>query len=74
MYSWQVAKIVPKDPDAMKKLRECEKAVQKMRFEEAIASNEHDRISVAEKLDYHSIGISSLCREIPLCVHPVDEE
>lgn len=53
----QVARIVPKDPDAMKKLRECEKAVQKMRFEEAIASSEHDRTSVAEKLDYHTIEV-----------------
>lgn len=53
----QVAKIVPRDPDAMKKLRECEKAVQKMRFEEAIATNDRDRVSVAESLDYHSIEV-----------------
>jgi serine/threonine-protein phosphatase 5 len=47
---------VPKDPDAVKKLRECEKAVTKIRFEEAIAMKEHDRHSVAESLDFHSIG------------------
>ncbi|KAI5068358.1 hypothetical protein GOP47_0016703 [Adiantum capillus-veneris] len=50
----QVAKIVPKDPDAMKKLRECEKAVQKIRFEEAIAS---DKIIVAETVDYQTIQV-----------------
>ncbi|KAH7365718.1 hypothetical protein KP509_18G042200 [Ceratopteris richardii] len=43
----------------MKKLRECEKAVQKMKFEEAIASGEHDRISVAESLDYHTIEVEA---------------
>ncbi len=47
---------MPKDPDALKKLRECEKAVAKIRFEEAIAMDEHDRHSVAESLDFHSIG------------------
>ncbi len=47
---------MPKDPDALKKLRECEKAVAKIRFEEAIAMEEHDRHSVAESLDFHSIG------------------
>jgi len=52
----QVQRIVPKDPDAVKKLRECEKAVTKIRFEEAIAMEEHDRHSVAESLDFHSIG------------------
>jgi len=52
----QVQRIVPKDPDALKKLRECEKAVAKIRFEEAIAMEEHDRHSVAESLDFHSIG------------------
>ncbi|KAH8937066.1 hypothetical protein BDL97_16G006400 [Sphagnum fallax] len=53
----QVQRIVPKDPDALKKLRECEKAVAKIRFEEAIAMEEHDRHSVAESLDFHSIEV-----------------
>eukprot|EP00249_Psilotum_nudum_P021502 c28129_g1_i1 orf=695-2140(-) len=51
----QVARIAPRDPDAMKKLRECEKAVQKMRFEEAIAMDE--RHSIAESLDFSSIEV-----------------
>jgi hypothetical protein len=50
----QVAKIVPKDPDAVKKLRECEKAVAKSKFEEAIALEWH---SVAATVDYHIIGM-----------------
>lgn len=52
----QVQKIVPKDPDATKKLRECEKEIAKIRFENAIAMEDHDGHSVAENLDFHSIG------------------
>jgi serine/threonine-protein phosphatase 5 len=47
-------KIVPKDPDAMKKLRECEKAVQKLRFEEAIATSV-DNHSIVDSVDYESM-------------------
>ncbi|BFI24353.1 serine/threonine-protein phosphatase 5 [Marchantia polymorpha subsp. ruderalis] len=50
----QVCKIVPKDPDAMKKLKECEKAVAKAKFEEAIAL---DSQSVATTLDYRTIEV-----------------
>ncbi|CAM6092853.1 unnamed protein product [Calypogeia fissa] len=50
----QVAKIVPKDPDATKKLRECEKAVAKSKFEEAIALEWH---SAAATVDYHTIEV-----------------
>lgn len=53
---FQVQRIVPKDPDATKKLKECEKAVTKIRFEEAIANEDHERHSVAESLDFRSIG------------------
>lgn len=46
----------PNDPDATKKLKECEKAVQKIRFEEAIAAHESERRSVADSIDFHMIG------------------
>jgi len=51
-----VQRIVPKDPDASKKVRECEKAITKIKFEEAIATEEEQKHSVVESLDYHSIG------------------
>lgn len=62
----QVVKIVPRDPDAMKKLRECEKAVQKMRFEEAIASNDGERKLISESLDYHSIEVEDSYKGVRL--------
>lgn len=37
-----VVKIAPRDPDARKKLRECEAALKKLRFEEAIRSSASD--------------------------------
>ncbi|XP_027932388.1 serine/threonine-protein phosphatase 5 isoform X3 [Vigna unguiculata] len=46
----------PNDPDASKKLKECEKAVMKLKFEEAIAAPESERHSVAESIDFHTIG------------------
>ncbi|XP_052177951.1 serine/threonine-protein phosphatase 5 isoform X1 [Diospyros lotus] len=52
----QVKKICPNDPDASKKLKECEKAVMKLKFEEAIAVPDSQRHSVAESIDFHSIG------------------
>ncbi|XP_061340320.1 serine/threonine-protein phosphatase 5 isoform X1 [Gastrolobium bilobum] len=52
----QVKKMCPNDPDASKKLKECEKAVMKLKFEEAIAVPESERRSIAESLDFHSIG------------------
>jgi hypothetical protein len=55
-----VKRICPNDPDATRKLKECEKAVQKIRFEEAISVGEVERHSIADSLDYHTIGISSL--------------
>ncbi|KAK8631707.1 hypothetical protein V6N13_028488 [Hibiscus sabdariffa] len=54
----QVKKISPNDPDATKKLKECEKAVMKLKFEEAISVPESERHSVADSIDYHSIGTS----------------
>ncbi|OIV92245.1 hypothetical protein TanjilG_00263 [Lupinus angustifolius] len=52
----QVKKMCPNDPDATKKLKECEKAVTKLKFEEAIAAPEAERHSIAESIDYKSIG------------------
>ena len=46
----------PNDPDATRKLKECEKAVMKIKFEEAIAVPESQRRSVADSIDYRSIG------------------
>ena len=53
-------RICPNDPDATRKLKECEKAVQKIRFEEAISVGDTERRSIADSLDYHIIGIWSL--------------
>ncbi|KAK7333599.1 hypothetical protein VNO80_30374 [Phaseolus coccineus] len=52
----QVKKMCPNDADATKKLKECEKAVMKLKFEEAIAAPESERRSVAESIDFHTIG------------------
>ncbi|XP_030462943.1 serine/threonine-protein phosphatase 5 isoform X1 [Syzygium oleosum] len=52
----QVKRLCPNDPDASKKLKECEKAVMKLKFEEAIAVPESARHSVADSIDYDSIG------------------
>ncbi|CAI0449206.1 unnamed protein product [Linum tenue] len=53
----QVKKIRPNDPDASKKLKECEKAVMKLKFEEAIAAPVAERRSVAESIDFRSIEV-----------------
>ncbi|TYK21148.1 serine/threonine-protein phosphatase 5 [Cucumis melo var. makuwa] len=52
----QLKKICPNDPDAAKKLKECEKAVMKLKFEEAISVPESERRSVADSIDFHLIG------------------
>ncbi|KAG6473806.1 hypothetical protein ZIOFF_067724 [Zingiber officinale] len=54
-----VKRICPNDPDATRKLKECEKAVQKIRFEEAIAVHESERHSVADSIDFHSIEVDA---------------
>lgn len=53
----QVKKICPNDPDATKKLKEAEKAVQKLRFIEAISVNDLENHSVVESIDFHSIEV-----------------
>ncbi|KAL0720307.1 hypothetical protein Bca4012_034906 [Brassica carinata] len=55
----QVKRISPNDPDATRKLRECEKAVKKLKFEEAISAPVSERISVAESIDFHTIEVES---------------
>ncbi|XP_047942408.1 serine/threonine-protein phosphatase 5 isoform X3 [Salvia hispanica] len=54
----QVKRLCPNDPDAAKKLKECEKAVMKLKFEEAISVPESEKRSVADSIDYHTIGTS----------------
>lgn len=53
----QVKKLSPNDPDAAQKVKECEKAVKKLKFEEAIAVPESERCSVADSIDYRSIEV-----------------
>lgn len=55
----QVKKLCPNDPDATKKLKECEKAVMKLKFEEAISVPESQRRSVADFIDYHTVGMTA---------------
>ncbi|XP_059450840.1 serine/threonine-protein phosphatase 5 isoform X1 [Corylus avellana] len=61
----QVKKISPNDPDATRKLKECEKAVMKLKFEEAIAVPDSQRHSVADSIDYHSIGTGPSSSSVP---------
>ncbi|KAK9665923.1 hypothetical protein RND81_14G146200 [Saponaria officinalis] len=53
----QVKRLCPNDRDAAGKLKECEKAVMKLKFEEAISVPESERRSVADSIDYHSIEV-----------------
>ncbi|KAF9589155.1 hypothetical protein IFM89_019471, partial [Coptis chinensis] len=55
----QVKRICPNDPDAAKKLKECEKAVMKLKFEEAIAVHDSERLSIADSMDFHTIEVES---------------
>ncbi|KAL8267252.1 hypothetical protein R6Q59_004596 [Mikania micrantha] len=52
----QVKRICPNDPDASKKLKECEKAVMKLKFEEAISVPTSLQRSIAESIDFRTIG------------------
>ncbi|PNX87188.1 serine/threonine protein phosphatase 5-like protein, partial [Trifolium pratense] len=51
-----VKKMCPNDPDATKKLKECEKAVMKLKFEEAISVPGSVKRPIAESIDFRSIG------------------
>lgn len=46
----------PNDPDATKKLKECEKAVMKLKFEEAISVPGSEKHPIADSIDFRSIG------------------
>uniref|UniRef100_A0A7R9TVH2 Serine/threonine-protein phosphatase T n=1 Tax=Prasinoderma coloniale TaxID=156133 RepID=A0A7R9TVH2_9VIRI len=50
----RVVRLKPQDPDARRKLRECEKALQKLRFEEAIGYAE---TAPAEFPDWRSMAV-----------------
>ncbi|QHO36673.1 Serine/threonine-protein phosphatase [Arachis hypogaea] len=60
----QVKKMCPNDTDASKKLKECEKAVMKLKFEEAIAVPEHQGRPIADSIDFHSIDRVGLQKRI----------
>lgn len=49
-------RLCPKDPDAEMKLKECENASMKLKFEETISLPQSEKRSVAESIDYHAIG------------------
>lgn len=51
----RVSKIAPRDPDAKHKLNLCEKAVKKIRFEEAIRGTEE--VAVAESIDLSKLQV-----------------
>ncbi|XP_050381257.1 serine/threonine-protein phosphatase 5 isoform X2 [Argentina anserina] len=53
----QVKRLCPNDPDATKKLKECEKAVMKLKFAEAISVPESQRRPVADSINYRSIEV-----------------
>jgi hypothetical protein len=42
----QAAKVAPKDPDLRKKLAECEKAIKRIKFEEALSTPVSNCIAV----------------------------
>ncbi|KAM7468328.1 hypothetical protein LguiB_015890 [Lonicera macranthoides] len=61
----KVKKIHPNDPDAAKKLKECEKAVLKLRFEEAIALPDSQRHSITDSIKFCSTGVGPGSSYVP---------
>ncbi|KAI4385064.1 hypothetical protein MLD38_003130 [Melastoma candidum] len=61
----QLKRICPNDPDAAKKLKECEKAVMKLKFEEAISVPESERRSIADAIDFRTIGTTPNSSSLP---------
>jgi hypothetical protein len=55
----QAAKVAPKDPDLRKKLSECEKAVKRIRFEEALATPESEITHISDTIELDSFIIES---------------
>ncbi|GBF88948.1 hypothetical protein Rsub_01447 [Raphidocelis subcapitata] len=51
------AKRAPRDPDLRHKLSECEKAVKRIRFEEALATPESEITHVSDTIDLESMAV-----------------
>ncbi|KAF8063021.1 PAPP5 [Scenedesmus sp. PABB004] len=51
------AKVAPKDPDLRKKLAECEKAVKRIRFEEALATPDSEITHVSDTIDLSTMTV-----------------
>ena len=51
------AKVAPRDPDLRRKLSECEKAVKRIRFEEALATPEGEVAHVSDSVDLSSMVV-----------------
>lgn len=51
------AKRAPRDPDLRRKLAECEKAVKRLRFEEALATPESEITHVSDTIDLSAIAV-----------------
>ena len=54
-----VAKANPRDPDARKKLAECEKEVRRINFEEAIGAPDEVAVPVSEQIDLDSMAVDA---------------
>ncbi|XP_022944343.1 serine/threonine-protein phosphatase 5-like [Cucurbita moschata] len=61
----QLKKMCPKDPDTIKKLKECEKAIVKLNFEEAIAAPVPQTDSSINSIDFHPVGKGSSSTSLP---------
>jgi len=53
------AKVAPKDPDLRKKLSECEKAVKRIKFEEALATPESEITHLSDTIELDTFPIES---------------
>lgn len=51
------AKVAPNDPDLRKKLSECEKAVKRIKFEEALATPESEITHISDTIDLTSFPV-----------------
>lgn len=51
------AKRAPRDPDLRRKLAECEKAVKRLRFEEALATPESEITHVSDTIDLSAMAV-----------------
>lgn len=55
----------PNDPDTIKKLKECEKAIVKLNSEEAVAAPVPQTDSVANSIGLHRVGAGSTATSLP---------